>query len=478
MKNPPDSVATVDRSDLSAPSSTSSPAPYDSRARFELGRSLQARHVTLISLGGVIGAGLFVGMSASIAAAGPAIVISYLAAGILLFLVMRMLGEMALARPDIRAFTDFIRAGLGPGAGFAVAWMYWYLWAVMLAVEAIAGATLLHRWIPLPTWQVGLGLLLVMTGINLMSTRAFGEFEFWFASIKVAAIVIFIALAAGYASGVLGSAAPTWRNLVDHGGFMPRGSWAIAAGVTTVFFSLSGTEIATIAAAESKEPSAAVARITRTLVWRILVFYTGSVLLIVAVVPWTSIVPGISPFTTALEAMGFSWAGTVINLVILSAILSALNSGFYISSRVLFTLATHRDAPVWLVALNRRRVPARAILFGSLVGTAGVVAAAFAPSKIFSFLVNASGALILVVYLMVCLAYLRIHRTGLATEKTIEGRWRLRPFPGATVMTMAGIVAVLIAMATTPELSSQFYASTVPLAIVSASYWAVKRSRR
>lgn len=482
MQNPNDSIVPKLQAGHGTIVSNSAAAPMHSAGscaaseRPELGRSLQARHVTLISLGGVIGAGLFVGSSASIAAAGPAIVISYLAAGILLILVMRMLGEMALARPEIRAFTDLVRAGLGPGAGFTVGWIYWYLWTVVIAVEAIAGAALLQLWIPLPVWQLGLGLMVLMTAINLMSTRAFGEFEFWFASIKVAAIVMFIALAAAYALGFSGSVAPTWGNLVNHGGFMPNGLWTVVAGVTTVFFSLTGAEIATIAAAESKESSTAIARITKTLVGRILTFYVGSVLLIVAVVPWTSIVPGVSPFTTALEAMRFPWASTAISIVILTAVLSCLNSGFYVSSRVLFALAAHGDAPSWLVALDSRRVPSRAVAFGSLAATFGVAAAALSASEVFSFLVNASGALILAVYGSVCLAYLRMRREQIARGTEVQGQ--LRPFPAVTYAAIGGIVAVLVAMATTPELSSQFYTSAVPTIVVSAAYLVIRKRRR
>ena len=201
-----------------------------------LSRVLARRHISMISIGGIIGAGLFVGSSAAIAAAGPAIVVSYLLAGAIILLVMRMLGEMAVALPGVRAFTEFTRAGLGAGAGFVVGWLYWYFWIVVVPVEAIAGAGLLHHWIALDETLIGIALMAIMTGVNLMSARSYGEFEFWFASIKVAAIVIFIALAAAWVLGLVQPRPPTLANLTGHGGFAPFGVTAVLASVTTVFF--------------------------------------------------------------------------------------------------------------------------------------------------------------------------------------------------------------------------------------------------
>src|ERR1700686_1720701 len=213
----------------------------------ELSRSLQPRHVTMISIGGIIGAGLFVGRRAFIPETGPAIVLSYLITGLLVLFVMRMLGEMAVANPQIRSFTEFARAGLGPWAGFVAGWLYWYFWMIVVPVEAIAGANILHGWLGLPPWLLGLALMGIMTAVNLMSARSYGEFEFWFASIKVAAIVVFIALAGAYACGFTSPTGPTFANLSAYGGFMPRGWVAVLAGAVTVYFSLTGAEITTIA---------------------------------------------------------------------------------------------------------------------------------------------------------------------------------------------------------------------------------------
>src|SRR5277367_6569646 len=310
--------------------------PAQAAPKYELSRSLKGRHLTMISIGGIIGAGLFVSSSTSIIAGGPASFISYAITGMLMLLVMRMLGEMTTSLPHVRSFTEFARAGLGEGAGFVVGWLYWYFWVLVVPVEAIAGAKILQSWIPLSPLQIGIGLMTIMTGVNLMSARSYAEFEFWFASIKVAAILVFIAIAASYAFGWTSPHGPTFGNLVDHGGFTPNGWQAVLAAVPTVFFAMTGAEITTIAAAESAQPGRAIAKMSTQVIWRILIFYVFSLFFIVSVTPWNTVVSGESPFTLALNTMHVPWAPQIMSVIILTAVLSCLNSAFYVSSRVLF----------------------------------------------------------------------------------------------------------------------------------------------
>lgn len=458
-------------SPISSPAATAAATAIAPAPR-RLPQTLARRHVALISLGGVIGAGLFVGSSVAIAAAGPAIIVSYLLAGLLLLLIMRMLGEMALQRPDVHAFTDFVRASLGHGAGFVVGWTYWYQWTVVVAIESIAGATLLQSWIGLPVWALALIVIALMWAINVLSTRTFGEFEFWFASIKVAAIVVFIAVVGGFViRGLTRGAAPAGLRGLP-GGWLPHGSGSVIAGIATVFFSLTGAELATIAAAESKETARSMARMASRLIARIALFYVLSVLLIVAIVPWRQIVPGVSPFGVTLQQLGFGWAATVTNLIVLTAVLSCLNSALYVCSRTVFTLAAHGDAPQWLVGLNARRTPARAVSLSALVGSLAVGLAVVSEKHAFAFLVNASGAIILVVYLSVALAYLEMRRGS------PEGAsWRLRPFPALVYIAGAGVVLVLGGMATSSQMATQLYASVVPIVLACAAYGALRYRR-
>ena len=302
-------------------------SPTVSSADTALNRTLRPRHMFMITIGGIIGAGLFVSSSAAIAVTGPAVVLTYLLTGILLLMVMRMLGEMAVSHPEVRSFTEFARLGLGNWAGFSVGWLYWFFWVVVIPIEVIAAANILAELgLTVPTWQSGLVLMAAMTAVNLTSARSFGEFEFWFSSIKVSAIIAFILVSAAYVAGLYGESSPGLANLTAHGGFAPNGTLVIIATVTTVIFSMMGTEVVTIAAAESSEPAKSVARMTSSIIGRIMLFYVGSLIMIVAVVPWNSVVPGQSPFTAALDAMQIPYASTIMSVVILTAVLSCLNS--------------------------------------------------------------------------------------------------------------------------------------------------------
>jgi GABA permease len=441
-----------------------------------LSRSLRPRHVAMITIGGIIGAGLFVGSSVAIAAAGPAIIVSYALTGLLVLLIMRMLGEMAVDMPQVRSFTEFTRAALGNWAGFSVGWLYWYFWVVVIPVEAIAGAGIVQRWLPLPMWQIGTVLMLLMTGVNLMSARAYGEFEFWFSSIKVAAILSFIIVVGAHACGYRSAAGPTFSTLIDHGGFAPQGPFAVLAAVTTVIWSMMGAEVVTIAAAESPEPARAVARMTSTIITRILLFYVGSIFVIVSTVPWNHVVPGQSPFTLALDGIHFPYASEIMAAVILTAVLSCLNSSFYVASRVLFVLASRGDAPRWLVRTNRRHVPARAVVLASVVGFAGVIAAILSPSLVFAFLVNASGAIIAVIYLAIAVSQVRSRR---ARERAGDPPPTLPMwlFPWLSYLAIAGMLLVLIAMALTPAHRAEFWTSTISILVALLAYVVFRRGR-
>jgi L-asparagine transporter-like permease len=402
-------------------------------------------------------------------------VLSYAGAGLVVLVVMRMLSEMAAATPGVGSFTEYIRLGLGNWAGFVGGWLYWYFWVVVVAIEAIAGATILSQWIAIPVWQIGLALMLVLTGVNLLSSRTYGEFEFWFSSIKVAAIVVFILVAAAYVLGLTSGSGATFANLYTNGGFAPSGWLAVLAGMTTVVFSVCGAEIATIAAVETNEPARVISRLTSSIIVRILLFYCLSILLIVAAVPWREIAPGDSPFALVLARTQIPSAATIMNAIVLVAVLSCLNSGLYVTSRVLFTLAARGDAPQWLVALNGRRVPARAILIGCSFGYVAVVLSFVSPSVVFAFLVNASGALMIVIYLLAAFAHLRLRRQ---LERTAPERLAIKVwlFPWLSYAAIAAMLGVLAAMAITAALASQFYASLACVAVVAAAWWLRRRA--
>ncbi len=280
----------------------------------------------------------------------------------------------------------------------------------MLAIEAVAGAEILQRWIDAPVWLMALLLMALLTGINLASVKSFGEFEFWFAGIKVVAIVAFIVIAAGFLFGIGAGDSPGLSNLTSNEGFAPEGIITIFSGVVVVIFAFVGAEIVTIAAAESEEPEENVTKAVNQVVLRILTFYVAAIFLIVCILPWNDAKPGESPFIASLEIIGIPGAADVMNAVIVTAVLSCLNSGMYTGSRMLFALARRGDAPKGLLDVNRRGVPVKAILLTSSIGFASTGLAYLSPDTVFLFLVNSSGAIALFVYVLIACSQLKMRR--------------------------------------------------------------------
>ncbi len=443
----------------------------DTAANTHLSRSLKSRHVSMITFGGIIGAGLFVGSSTAISTIGPAAVLSYALAGFLVILVMRMISEMALAMPSVETFPDFARLGVGNWAGFLVGWLYWYFWVVVIAIEAIAGGKIICAWFPqFEVWQVGVVLMAVLTGINLLSARSFGEFEFWFASTKVVAIIVFILVAAAYAFGLTSPTGPTFSNLTAHGGFAPVGIAAIFAGVSTTIFSLCGAEIATLAAAESEDGAKTIARMTISVSVRILVFFVLSILMIVSIVPWNEIQTGVSPFAHALRNMGYPGADLIMNSIVLVAVLSCLNSGIYITSRAMFGLAKNGDAPQSCVQLSRSRVPVRAILIASVFSYGALAASVLSPDRVFNFLVNASGAIMLFIYILIAFAQLR-SRAQLEAQNPERLQIKMWLYPYATWAAIIAMVAVLAMMGLSKDHAIELWTSLLVAAAFLGFYW-------
>jgi len=435
----------------------------------KLGKGLKQRHVTMISLGGIIGAGLFVGSSGVIATIGPAAVLSYLFAGIIVLLVMRMLGEMAIAIPGLGSFTEYIRAGLGNAAGFTSGWLYWYFWVIVVAVEVVIGAEMLQAWINAPQWVIGIVLLATLTLVNIMSVKSYGEFEFWFASLKVAAIIVFVVVAFAYASGLISTNGPTFNNLYNHS-FMPYGWLSVIAGIPMVIFAICGAEIATIAAAESDEPAKSVASMTRSVIVRVLLFYVSSITMVVAVVPWQDIVEGQSPFILAMNIMDIPYASQIMHMTVLIAVLSCLNSGIYVASRILYSLSNRGEAPKSVREVSSKGVPVKAVLMSSLIGYIAVLASIFSSQVVFMFLINASGAIMLLIYLLICTSQLKMRRhfDQVAPERLALKMWL---FPGLTYAVILAIGAMLIAMAFTESFRSQIYSSLILVVAIYGIYY-------
>ncbi len=432
----------------------------------QLQKGLKQRHLTMIAIGGVIGAGLFVGSGVVINETGPAAFLSYLVTGVLIVLVMRMLGEMATANPSTGSFADYARRALGGWAGFSVAWLYWYFWVIVVGFEAVAGAKILTVWIDAPLWTLSLALMILMTATNLFSVGSYGEFEYWFAGIKVFAIIAFLVLGTFFVLGLWPNHGFDVSNLTSHGGFLPNGVGAIFSSIVVVVFSMVGAEIATVAAAESHDPEKAIARATQSVIFRVATFFVGSMFLLVCIVPWNDGSLGESPYVAAFKEMGIPYADTVMNAVVLTAVLSCLNSGLYTASRMLFVLAARKEAPMRLITVNSRGVPVWAILASTVVGFLSVIAAYVSPDTVFTFLLNSSGAVILFVYLLIAVSQFVLRRRTPDEDLTV----RMWFFPVLTILAAAGIVAILAQMGFKSDTRSQLLLSLLSWGIVLALY--------
>ncbi|MFI9582065.1 amino acid permease [Streptomyces sp. NPDC052236] len=465
-------------------SRNSAPAPVDrspadrSQADAPLSHGLKQRHLSMIALGGVIGAGLFVGSGAGIAAAGPSIVIAYAISGLLVMLVMRMLGEMSAANPASGSFSVHAERAIGPWAGFTAGWSFWFLLCVAVGLEGIGAAKIMTGWLPgTPEWAWVALFMLVFCVTNLAAVKNFGEFEFWFAALKVGAITVFLGIGVLAILGILpGSDAPGTANLTGAGGFLPHGSEGLVVGLLASVFAYGGLETVTIAAAESEHPVQGVAKAVRTAMWRIALFYIGSMAVIVTLVPWDD--PKVvekGPYVATLDHLGIPAAGPIMNLVVLVALLSAMNANVYGASRMACSLVSRGQGPK---ALGRtfNGVPRTAVLFSSLFGFGCVLLSYWRPDDIFQWLLNMIGAVILVVWTFTAVSQLLLRRR-LERESPQKLVVRMWLYPGLTWVALAGMAAIFVLMAREADTRLQLlWTGGLTLALAAAGY-ALQRSR-
>ena len=426
---------------------------------------LKPRHVTMISIAGVIGAGLFVGSANAIKLAGPAAIISYAAAGLVVVLVMRMLGEMATVNPDTGSFSVYADRALGKWAGFSIGWLYWWAWALIIPVEATAGATILTNWIDWPQWVFAFLITAILTATNLVSVGNYGEFEFWFALVKVVVIIAFIAVGLLAILGLLPTSDVSGLSGLTANGFFGDGLGGIFAAMLTTTTTYLGTEIVTIAAAESKNPVSGIRRAVNSVIWRISIFYLGSIFVVVALVNWRSPkLAEVGSYQFTLETIGLGQLTTVLDLAILTAVASCLNSALYTASRMAFSLGQRGDAPGAFGRTNSRGVPVAAILASVVVGFVCVGLNYVLPDKIFGYLLSTAGCAALFVYLCISFTQLRSRRAMDAAGVAVRVRMWL--FPGLTYATIAFIILVLVMMAFDSEQSQNLWFSLAVAAVV------------
>jgi AAT family amino acid transporter len=436
------------------------------RPSTRLGRSMKPRQLTMMGLGSAIGAGLFLGSGAGIKAAGPAVLISYLVAGTLIILVMWALGEMAAANPNSGAFSVYAEKAMGRTAGATVGWLWWLQLVVVIAAEALGAAGLLFTvWPVVPVWALALVFMALFTAINLAGVNNFGEFEFWFAILKVAAILLFLGVGTALLLGLLPDVpAPGLSNIT--GSFAPAGLGGIATALFVVIFAFGGTEIVSVAAAETENPADSVGQAIRTVLWRILVFYIGSVFVIAAVLPSTSDALA-SPFAGVLDAARIPGAGTAITLVAVVALLSALNANLYGASRMIFSLAERGEAPAVLSRLNRARVPMVAVAVSVAFGFFAAVLELLFPDKILPALFQLVGSTCLMVWGSALVSQLILRRR--ADRDGTPLPLRMKGFPALTIFGLALLALIFAVGFSNADSSRQLVSTIVLIAAIAAA---------
>jgi len=415
----------------------------------ELQRGLEARHITLMSLGAAIGVGLFLGSAGAIKLAGPAVLLTYALGGIFIFFMMRALGEIATDHPVAGSFSRYARELLGPLAGFLTGWNYWFLWIVTCMAEITAAGIYMQLWFPdSPKWMWALFALILMTAINLIAAKAFGEMEFWFAMIKIVAIIFMIVL--GLALILFGfgndGVALGFSNLWSHGGFMPNGFSGIIAALPIVMFAYLGVEMIGVTAGEAKNPKKVIPRAINTVLIRILIFYIGALTVIMAIYPWDQITDGNSPFVMMFENVGIRYATGIINFVVLTAALSSCNSGIFSTGRMLFNLSHQKQAPKIFGKVGKTGVPTNAIYMSAIVLLIGVALNYFVDEKVFTYITSVSTFGAVFTWIMILVTQIKYRKT-LSTEQVNKLSFKMFLYPYTSYISIVFFLFVVVLMA-------------------------------
>jgi AAT family amino acid transporter len=413
-----------------------------------LQRHLKVRHIRLMALGSTIGVGLFLGSASAIQIAGPSILLGYLLAGIVAFIVLRTLGEMAVHEPVAGSFAAYANTYVGPLAGYMVGWGYWTYWIVVGIAEVTAVGIYMGIWFPdTPQWIWALSSILMMGLINLIAVKVFGEFEFWFALIKVVAIVAMIALGG---SVIFFGFTNDWNpiglaNLWQHGGFFPNGISGMLLSLQMVLFAYVGIEMIGLSAGEAENPRKTIPMAIDSLAWRILIFYMGAIFVILAIFPWNEIGQQGSPFVVMFERIGLLEAAGIINFVVITAALSSCNAGIFSGGRLLYALSVNGYAPSPFAKLSKYGVPHRAVMATVAVCMTGVVLNYFVPDKAFQYIMAAVTFIGLMVWIAILITQIQFRRS-LTKVQVAELAYRTPWWPYSSWFALAFIALVVVLM--------------------------------
>jgi amino acid transporter, AAT family len=409
----------------------------------ELQKSLLPRHIRLMALGGAIGTGIFKGTSETVSLAGPAVIFSYLFAGLLLLVVMSAIAEMAIAYPGLN-MKGFIHKAFGTNVSFVIGWLYCFMWLVVCVIEVIAAGSFLQYWFPsMSLWSLSFMSAIFIVAINFMNVKRYGEFEFWFAGIKITMIVLFIVLGAGILFGIIPSNETDYmQNYVQHQGFFPNGWSGVFSALLIVIFSYGGTELIGLTLSETQEAEKVLPKVIKGVIWRIVLFYTLPILIICGLIPWNEIGNQASPFVQVLSTVGFNGSAHLMNFVLITAVLSAANSGIYGCTRMLHSLAAEGEAPKLFSFVSKNGVPLYSVIFSSIILIGGTFVAYFSPDRVFGYLMAIPGFTVSLVWISICLAQLKLRKTY-----TLSPHFKVWGFPYITSFTAIALMISCVAFA-------------------------------
>ncbi len=409
-------------------------------------RGLKNRHLQMIALGTAVGTGLFYGSTTTIALAGPAVSLSYLIGGIIIFFIVRMLGEMSVEEPVSGSFSYYAAKYWGEFPGFLAGWNYWFLFILVSMAELSAVSIYLEYWFPdLPKWIGVLACLLIITAVNLFTVKAYGEIEFWMAFIKIAAIIGMIIIGSYYIATDLNPFPMNFHYLWDHGGFFPNGVEGMVMSLAPVLFSFGGIELIGITAGEAENPEKTIPRAVNQVIYRILIFYVGTMIVLMTLWPWNLVGKEVSPFVQIFDYAGFPAAANILNFVVLTAAVSVYNSAIYSNSRMLFGLAKSGNAPKFFEKLSSRGVPVNGILISSGITLLAAVLNYLLPDEVFMYMMSIVTGAVVISWTMIVLTHLKFRKHCAAVG--VVSKFKSLFYPAANYLCLVFLAMILVIMA-------------------------------